>query len=185
MLYFYEKENGKALPDVIKKKAEDIFGKSMSFKEGTKNFEVYNKIKSSMDESSVLVIPSISCICLTKAEALKELEWFRKNQIILAIAEYPTTFCQIEQNNMAISVLMDVFSSLQDNPSFTIHAAAGRHNSGRKKIPYPDNWDDLYSKWKSNKITAVEFMKETGLKSGTFYHLASNYKKATEMEQKM
>ena len=145
MLYFYEKENGKKLPDLIKKKAEDMFGESVSFKEKARNFEVYNKIKTYMDETSVLVIPSISCICLTKEDALKELAWFRKNQIVLAIAEYPTTFCQIEQNNMAISVLMDVFSSLQDNPSFTIHAAAGRHNSGRKKIPYADNWDDLYS----------------------------------------
>ena len=185
MLYFYEKENGKKIPDSIKKKTEEMFGKSISFTEKVKNFEVYNKMKSVMDETSVLVVPSISCICLTKDEVVKELSWFRQNQIILAITEYPNTICQIEQNNMAISVLMDVFISLQDNPSFNIHAAVGRHNSGRKRIPYPDNWNVLYSKWENKEITAVEFMRETGLKSGTFYHLASSYKKAMETERKL
>lgn len=40
---------------------------------------------------------------------------------------------------------------------------------GRKRIEKPDNWQDVYSKWKRREITGAQAMKETGLKRNTFY----------------
>lgn len=47
---------------------------------------------------------------------------------------------------------------------------------GRKKIDYPDNWNEIYSKWKSREITAVKAMELTGLKKNTFYNLVKESK---------
>ena len=42
---------------------------------------------------------------------------------------------------------------------------------GKEKIQRPDNWDEVYSRWKSNEITAIDAMKELGLKKNTFYRI--------------
>ena len=42
---------------------------------------------------------------------------------------------------------------------------------GRPEIQRPENWEDIYQKWESNKITAREAMKRLNLKPNTFYKL--------------
>ena len=42
---------------------------------------------------------------------------------------------------------------------------------GRKPIDYPENWNEVYDKWKVRKITANEAMKILKLKRNTFYKL--------------
>lgn len=53
--------------------------------------------------------------------------------------------------------------------------AAGIH-LGRPKATYPDNFEAVYSSWKSKDITAKKAMEEMGgLKPTTFYKLVSQY----------
>ena len=40
---------------------------------------------------------------------------------------------------------------------------------GRKRIQKPDNWQDVYSRWKRREISGAQAMQETGLKRNTFY----------------
>lgn len=40
---------------------------------------------------------------------------------------------------------------------------------GRKKIQKPDNWTEVYEKWKNRKITGKQAMKELNLKPNIFY----------------
>jgi len=40
---------------------------------------------------------------------------------------------------------------------------------GRKRIERPDNWQEIYTRWKSRQITAKQAMKELDLKRNTFY----------------
>lgn len=47
---------------------------------------------------------------------------------------------------------------------------------GRKRIEYPSNWNEVISKWKNNEVTAVNAMKELGLKQSTFYKLVKEEK---------
>lgn len=41
---------------------------------------------------------------------------------------------------------------------------------GRKRIAKPDNWQDVYTRWKRREITGAQAMQETGLKRNTFYN---------------
>lgn len=46
---------------------------------------------------------------------------------------------------------------------------------GRRKIEYPDNWDEIYPKWKSREINGAKTMELLGLKRNTFYNLVKEY----------
>ena len=47
---------------------------------------------------------------------------------------------------------------------------------GKPPIQYPENWQEVYTIWKSGSITAREAMKRLNLKPTSFYKLAKNYK---------
>ncbi|MDU1584844.1 MAG: recombinase family protein [Clostridium sp.] len=55
-----------------------------------------------------------------------------------------------------------------------IAKAKGKYK-GRKAIEYPDNWEEVYNKWKVREITAIKAMELTGLKKNTFYKLVKEY----------
>jgi DNA invertase Pin-like site-specific DNA recombinase len=46
---------------------------------------------------------------------------------------------------------------------------------GRKKIEINENFRSAYNDWKQNKMTAVEVMRKTGMKSNTFYRRVKEY----------
>ena len=60
-----------------------------------------------------------------------------------------------------------------------IAKAKGKYK-GRKKIEYPDNWKEVYEKWKHRKITGTAAMNELGLKRNTFYNLIKKYENGLE-----
>lgn len=45
----------------------------------------------------------------------------------------------------------------------------------RKKITYPENWAEVYPRWKNKEISFKIAMELTGLKQSTFYKLAKEY----------
>ena len=47
---------------------------------------------------------------------------------------------------------------------------------GRKQITKPDNWNEVFSKWKHREISAKQAMKELNLKTNTFYKLVKTEK---------
>lgn len=55
-----------------------------------------------------------------------------------------------------------------------IAKAEGKYK-GRPEIDYPENWKEVYDKWKVRKITAVKAMELTELKKNTFYNLVKKY----------
>lgn len=46
---------------------------------------------------------------------------------------------------------------------------------GRKKIEYPENWKDVYNKWKQREITGTTAMEILKLKRNTFYRFIKEY----------
>ncbi len=50
----------------------------------------------------------------------------------------------------------------------------GKH-LGRPRKEVPENWEDCYGRWKMGEITAVEAMKQTGLKKDSFYRMVKKY----------
>ena len=53
--------------------------------------------------------------------------------------------------------------------------ALGKH-LGRPREIYPDNWNEIYTKWKNGEIKAVEAMELMGLRKNTFYNLIKRLK---------
>jgi len=47
----------------------------------------------------------------------------------------------------------------------------------RKRIAYPENWDEVYQKWSNRTISSKKAMALTGLKKTTFYKFISNEEK--------
>lgn len=46
---------------------------------------------------------------------------------------------------------------------------------GRKAINFPDNWKEIYDKWKSRELTGAAAMDQLKLKRNTFYKLIKKY----------
>ena len=51
--------------------------------------------------------------------------------------------------------------------------------TGRPAIGFPQNWDEIYFKWKNGEITAVTARHLLGLKTNTFYKLLHQYESET------
>lgn len=58
-----------------------------------------------------------------------------------------------------------------------IAKAKGKYK-GRKKIDYPANWEEVYSKWKTRELKGIEAMQQLGLKRSTFYKLVNEHEKS-------
>lgn len=58
-----------------------------------------------------------------------------------------------------------------------IAKAAGKFK-GRKPIKCPENFEDVYNKWKNRKLTSNEAMEKLGLKRNTFYKFIKEYESA-------
>ena len=43
---------------------------------------------------------------------------------------------------------------------------------GRPTIDYPENWDEIYMKWRNGEMRAVEAMHKLNIKKSTFYKMA-------------
>ncbi len=52
--------------------------------------------------------------------------------------------------------------------------------TGRPSIGFPENWNEIYSKWKNGEITAVAARQLLNLKTNTFYKLAHQYEAASK-----
>lgn len=48
-------------------------------------------------------------------------------------------------------------------------------SSKRKRITFPENWSEVYPRWKNKEITAKAAMELLGLKQSTFYRLSKEY----------
>ncbi len=52
--------------------------------------------------------------------------------------------------------------------------AKGKH-LGRPRIEYPDNFKEVYNKWKTKEITGIKAMELMNLKKNSFYNLIKKY----------
>lgn len=53
---------------------------------------------------------------------------------------------------------------------------------GRKKVEYPNNWVEVYKRWKNREVTGNKAMEDLGLKRTTFYKLIKEYENEQEYE---
>lgn len=178
MIYVYKKKNTHldvfegTLWDLQEKYGDDY----MLYQDNCREFIHYERMKEALKKRDVVLIKSVESIAMNVEGVVGELEWFQKKGIPLMILQYQSTCTDnVENNGVALQTVREVYESFSEKKNIVLKQDDEIPKVGRKRIEFPDNWDELYAQWKSRKITAKEFMDSTGLKRGTFYHLASNY----------
>lgn len=150
----------------------------------------YQALKTTiLRRGDTLVVKSLDRLSRNKADIKNELEYFKEKGIRLKVLDLPTTLIDLGEGQewifeMINNILIEVLSSIAEQERKTIKlrqqegiAAArlkGKH-LGRKKIGFPEEWEELYPLWISGEITAKEFMKKSKLKKTTFYKLVKKY----------
>ena len=177
MKYTNNDENIKRIVDFIRKEGDNIFVSV----ENRRSFHELEKIRKCMKLEDVAVIEKLNSLGMNEAEIANQLEWFVQKKRMLAVCECSATyeFGMSQPANMAaLSVLKQTIISNNKNvvelPNYR------RNNSGRNRIAFPDNWEELYDKWDKKEISSKEFLNQTGLKKATFYNLLTEYKEQND-----
>lgn len=147
------------------------------FTESRRSFRELEKIKDRITNTDVLMIYDASSLGLNEADIANQLEWFIEKSICLVICNIETTYSFGTTQPMNKAILTTILHSLLNNNKNIVKLPANRRkNSGRNKIAYPDNWEELYDAWVDKKISSKEFIEKTGLKKATFYNLVTDYR---------
>lgn len=155
-----------------------------------KNFDRpgYITLKESLlRPGDTLVVKELDRLGRNKEQIKDELKYFQENHIRVRIFDIPTTMMDVPPDSqwiidMITNLLIEVLASLAEQELNKIkkrqaegiaEARKQGRNLGRKEIPLPANWEEVYREWKTGSITAVEAMRKTGLKKTTFYKFVS------------
>lgn len=146
----------------------------------------YTALKTAMLRSGdTLVVKSLDRLSRNKADIKNELQYFKEHGIRLKVLDLPTTMIDYPEGqewvlDMVNNILIEVLSSIAQQERLTIRQrqqegitaakAKGKH-FGRPGLVVPENWQEIYSAWKSGQITAKTAMEQTGLKRTSFYKL--------------
>lgn len=146
----------------------------------------YQALKSAMlRPGDTLVIKSLDRLSRNKQDIKAELEHFRSQRIKVKVLDLPTTMMELPEGqewifDMVNNILIEVLGTIAQQERETIRqrqaegiasAKAQGKNLGRPRVQRPENWEAVTALWKAGEITAVEAMRRTGLKRGTFYSL--------------
>lgn len=143
-------------------------------------------------KGDTLIITEVDRLGRNKKDTLSELRYYQEKGIRVMILEIPTTLQDLSRldNGMARMILETINNMLielyaamaeaeiqkkekRQREGIEAKKLRGEWNDyGRPRIQKPDNWNEIIRMWKDGKITAVEAMKQTGIKKGTFYRLA-------------
>ena len=141
-------------------------------------------------DGDVLVVKSLDRLSRNKNHIKQELEYFKSRNIRVMVLDIQTTLIDAPEGQewiieMINTILIEVLASMAEQERLTIHTrqqegiiaakAKGKH-LGRPRAEYPDNWDEVYSKWVRGEVTAVAAMQLLGVKKSTFYKLVHTYK---------
>ena len=161
-------------------------------KQSGKNFDrpQYQAMKdpSRSREGDTIVFDSITRMGRNMDETLKEYRWFVENGINLEFIKEPMINTNSETDDVilkaiqqAVLVILTAFAE-KERSDIRVRQAEGIEAAKRKGIKFgrpsktlPEEWDELYLKWKNGQIKAVEFMDRAGMKKSTFYKKVKEY----------
>lgn len=141
-----------------------------------------------------LVITSLDRLSRNKDQIRKELEYFKRNGIQLKILDLPTSLITVPEGQTWIlelitNILIEVLSSMAEQERLTIRkrqaegiAAAkkkGKH-LGRPKLKIPEDFQEVYERWKNHEITAKWAMKKLQVSSSSFYRMVKEFEDSNE-----
>lgn len=136
-----------------------------------------------------LVIKSLDRLSRSKQDIRNELQFFREQKIRVKVIDLPTTMADLPIGqewvfDMVNNILIEVMGTMAEQERSNIRqrqaegiAVAKQRGIqlGRPALVAPENWPEVYSKWKAGQITAKEAMEQTKMKRTSFYKMAKNY----------
>ena len=158
-------------------------------KESGKNLERpgYQALKTTMLRSGdTLVVKSLDRLSRNKSDIKNELQYFKDNGIRLKVIDLPTTMMELPPGQewvfeMVNNIIIEVLGTIAEQERATIRQrqaegiaaakAKGKH-LGRPAAQRPDNWNEVFCRWKEGKVTAREAMAELGVGKNLFYRWA-------------
>ena len=168
-----------ALQEIMKKQA---IGNMFITTEPNRSYYKLDKIKNAMTEDDVCVIANLASLGINETDIAAGLEWFINTPRMLVIANFSNSYrWGISQplNQAILSTLQQALLGKSEGRTVIIPEYK-KTNAGRKLISFPDNWEELYSKWENKEITSKEFCELSGLKKATFYNLMAEYREIKE-----
>ena len=126
-------------------------------------------------ENTIFVVKSPESLGLNDAAIATELAWFLDNKVILIISSIPGTYefgTELAVNQAVLKTLLQTMVNKNKN----IVSVQIKRKNGRTRLPFPDNWDELYEEWSNKKISSKEFIEKAGVKKASFYNLLTEYR---------
>ena len=164
-------------------------------KESGKDFEreEYKRLLKRLKEGDLLVIQSIDRLGRSYGRIIEE--WHRITKEIgadILVLDMPLLDTRVRSDSLVgrfiADVVLQVLSFVAENERVNIRqrqaegiaaAKARGIHLGRPPEPLPENFHQVYQKWKSGRITGAEAAKECGMPPTTFRYKAKIYEKAT------
>lgn len=157
-------------------------------KESGKDFDRpgYRSLRETLlREGDTLIVKSLDRLGRNKEQIKAELEYYKRVGVRVQIIDLPTTMHEFPKGQeliqeMVNTILIEVLGTIAEQERVTIRqrqaegiaaAKAQGRNLGRRAAERPERWDEVVGAWRAGQITAVQAMRELGLKKSTFYKL--------------
>lgn len=168
-------------------------------KESGKNFERenYQALKSVLQPGDELIIKELDRLGRNKEETKLELEWMKKNGVILRVLDLPTTLMQFPVGQewvfeMVNNILIEVLGTIaeQERNKIKVRQAEGiaempivngrrvSAKTGRgfgRQEKRPENFLEVLKKQKAGVLTLKEALAEAGVGRTRWYELAREH----------
>lgn len=162
-----------------------------------KNFDrpQYKKLLKKLDDNSVLYIKSIDRLGRSYRDLSDQWQLITKDKgADVVVIDMPVLDTRREKNllgTLISDLVLALLSYVAESEYSTIHqrqaegiaaAKARGCKFGRPPKQLPDNFHEVYQKWKSKKISVSQAAKECGMPKSTFYYKAKVYKNAKYLD---
>ena len=159
-----------------------------------KNFDrpQYKKLLKKLDDNSVLYIKSIDRLGRSYRDLSDQWQLITKDKgADVVVIDMPVLDTRREKNllgTLISDLVLALLSYVAESEYSTIHqrqaegiaaAKARGVKLGRPPKPLPDNFHEVYQKWKAEKIATEEAARLVNMPPSTFRYRANSYKKAT------
>ena len=152
----------------------------------------YKRLLKRLKENDVLYIKSIDRLGRNYEDILEQWRIITKvRKVDIVVIDMPILDTSRDKNligTLISDIFLQVLSFVAENERTTIHqrqaegiaaAKARGVRFGRAPKPLPENFHDVYQRWKRKELTVEQAAAECSMAKSTFYDRAREYGKAT------
>lgn len=163
-----------------------------------KNFDrpQYKKLLRKLDGNSVLYIKSIDRLGRSYRDLSEQWRIITKEKgADVVVIDMPILDTRREKNLLGTFIsdlILALLSYVAESEYRTIHqrqaegiaaAKARGFKFGRPPKPLPENFHEVYQKWKTGKLSVAEAARQCDMPRSTFYYKAQVYKNTTYIDE--